>query len=190
LEPLSLGGAGSARGRGVRTANGSDGMCRKSRAVPGSGKAAGVRSPGLSHRHAAKRSTRIAPSVRIRRFSANEVGVNQSCRNEGTHPRLQDGPRTLMARRVGYRGALRRPERVGLACQVAELGLLRQWQECANSRHSLAAPRTGHMNRHEARESGLRVKAYVDPSHSLCCPREAIVSRFTQCCVRANIPVA
>ena len=61
---------------------------------------------------------------------------------------------------------------------------------CANSRLSLAAWRTGHMNRHEARESGLRVKAYVDPSHSLRCPREAIVSRFTQCCVRANIPVA
>jgi hypothetical protein len=107
-----------ARGLGARPAMGRMACAGRDTApLPGPRKAAGVRSPGVSRQHAAKRSTprgRMAYRREHVRPSAS-VGPTRS-RSAQPQPRwsgrglplLQDGPRALMASRSGCRGALRR----------------------------------------------------------------------------------
>jgi hypothetical protein len=130
LEPLSPGGSRIGTWPERWAGHRSDGMCRKRhRAVPDPGKAAGVRSP-VSRQHAAKRSTprgpmacrreHLRPPVRIRRMNAIEVGAATPCL-VGTRAPAPCG----VARGFAWleerlaRGALRQPERRGLAGPVA-----------------------------------------------------------------------
>ncbi len=82
--------------------------------------------PGLSRQHAAKRSTArgisrgaLSPSVRIRRLTRSRLAQRQPRLSGRGLPRRQDGPRALLARGAGCRGAVRQPERGGLAGPAA-----------------------------------------------------------------------
>ena len=104
--PVARRGAVSTR-PGRSTRNGSDGMCpERHRAVPDPGKAAGVRSPGLSRQHAAKRSTARGRMAYRREHARLSASVGRTQARLGR--RLRDTGET---------------ERVGGRCQPSKSGM-------------------------------------------------------------------